>query len=110
MTLVENAVKYNRDGGRVMLSIERHDGSALVGVADTGPGTAAEHLPKLFRRFYRADPARSRENGGAGLGLAIVKSFVEALGGTIDVRSAVAEGTTFTLQFPALGDAGPQQA
>lgn len=109
MNLVENAVKYNRDGGRVLLSIERRDGSALVRVTDTGPGIAAEHLPKLFRRFYRADPARSRENGGAGLGLAIVKSFVEALGGTIEVRSAVTEGTTFTLQFPTLADA-PQQA
>jgi signal transduction histidine kinase len=101
MNLVENAVKYNREGGKIRLSIERRNGAARVQVADTGPGIPAEHLPKLFRRFYRADPARSRESGGAGLGLALVKSYVEALSGTIEVRSSSQEGTTFTLEFPA---------
>jgi heavy metal sensor kinase len=100
MNLVENAVKYNREGGRIRLSIERRNGSARVEVADTGPGIPAEHLPKLFRRFYRADPARSRESGGTGLGLALVKSYVEALSGTVAVRSSAEEGTTFTLEFP----------
>jgi heavy metal sensor kinase len=106
MNLVENAVKYNRDGGRIRLSIERRNGTARVEVADTGPGIPPEHLPKLFRRFYRADPARSRESGGTGLGLALVKSYVEALSGTVGVRSSVQEGTTFTLEFPA-SDQGP---
>ncbi|HVE40301.1 MAG TPA: ATP-binding protein [Planctomycetota bacterium] len=110
MNLVENAVKYNRDGGRIRLSIERRNGSARVDVADTGPGIPAEHLPKLFRRFYRADPARSRETGGTGLGLALVKSYVEALSGTIAVRSSAQEGTTFTLEFPISGAGGPGSA
>ncbi len=110
MNLVENAVKYNRDGGRIRLSIERRNGSARVDVADTGPGIPAEHLPKLFRRFYRADPARSRESGGTGLGLALVKSYVEALSGTIVVRSSPQEGTTFSLEFPISGAAGPGSA
>ncbi|MBV8881599.1 MAG: HAMP domain-containing protein, partial [Planctomycetaceae bacterium] len=104
MNLVENAVKYNRDGGRVVLSLRREADAVQVQVADTGIGIEAEHLPKLFRRFYRTDKARSRETGGAGLGLAIAKSFTEALGGTIGVRSAPDVGTTFTLVFPAAGD------
>src|SRR5262249_3990546 len=108
MNLVENAVKYNRDGGRIRLSIERRNGAARVEVADTGPGIPAEHLPKLFRRFYRADPARSRESGGTGLGLALVKSYVEALSGTIAVRSSSQEGTTFTLEFPVSGDSAAE--
>lgn len=104
MNLVENAVKYNRDGGRVTLSLSREAGGVQVRVADTGIGIEAEHLPKLFRRFYRTDKARSRATGGAGLGLAIVKSFTEALGGRIQVQSAPDVGTTFTLQFPAAAE------
>ena len=104
MNLVDNAVKYNREGGSVRLSVERRDRIARVLVTDTGPGIPPEHLPKLFRRFYRVDPARSRQNGGTGLGLALVKSYVEALGGTISVRSLLQEGTTFTLEFPLLAD------
>jgi heavy metal sensor kinase len=100
MNLVENAIKYNRHGGRVTLSIERSDGKARVRVADTGIGIPTESLPHLFRRFYRVDKARSRESGGAGLGLAICKSFVEAHGGRIDVTSAVGEGTTFMVEIP----------
>jgi heavy metal sensor kinase len=104
MNLVENAVKYNKDGGRVTLSLRRDPDSVRVSVADTGIGIEPEHLPKLFRRFYRTDKARSRETGGAGLGLAIAKSFTEALGGKIQVESAPDVGTTFTLVFPAVVD------
>jgi heavy metal sensor kinase len=104
MNLVENAVKYNKDGGRVTLTLRRDPDSVRVSVADTGIGIEPEHLPKLFRRFYRTDKARSRETGGAGLGLAIAKSFTEALGGRIQVESAPDVGTTFTLVFPALSD------
>jgi two-component system phosphate regulon sensor histidine kinase PhoR len=100
MNLVENAVKYNREGGRVTLSLERHDGHVRVRVADTGIGIPAEHLPRLFRRFYRIDKARSRESGGAGLGLAICKSFIEAHEGTIQVSSEPGRGTTFTVELP----------
>jgi len=101
MNLVENAVKYNKDGGRIVLSLQREADAVRVQVADTGIGIEAEHLPKLFRRFYRTDKARSRETGGAGLGLAIAKSFTEAHGGRIEVQSAPDVGTTFTLLFPA---------
>lgn len=104
MNLVENAVKYNKDGGRITLSLKREPDAVRVSVADTGIGIEPEHLPKLFRRFYRTDKARSRETGGAGLGLAIAKSFTEALGGRISVESAPDVGTTFTLVFPALAE------
>jgi heavy metal sensor kinase len=102
MNLVENAVKYNHDGGRVILEIERRNGKVQVRVSDTGLGIAAEHLPKLFQRFFRADKARSRESGGAGLGLAICKSFVESHEGTIAVSSVPDQGSTFTVELAAL--------
>jgi heavy metal sensor kinase len=101
MNLVENAVKYNRQGGRVGVSVGRRDGKVLVEVSDTGYGIAPEHLPKLFRRFFRADQGRSRETGGAGLGLAICKSFVESHEGRISVSSTPGVGTTFSVELPA---------
>jgi two-component system sensor histidine kinase BaeS len=107
MNLVENAVKYNRDGGRITLSLEQTPDAVKVRVADTGIGIEPEHLPKLFRRFYRTDKARSRETGGAGLGLAIAKSFVEAHGGRIQVESVPEVGTTFTLTFPSAAEEDP---
>lgn len=102
MNLVENAVKYNRPGGKVSLSLERTTDAARVRVADTGVGIDPDHLPKLFKRFSRADRARSRETGGAGLGLAIVKAFIDAHGGKIVVTSDRASGTLFTIDLPAL--------
>lgn len=104
MNLVENAVKYNREGGRIDLSLERRDGWVQVAVRDTGVGIPPEHLPYLFRRFYRVDRARSRETGGAGLGLALCKSFVEAHEGRIRVESTPGQGTCFTVELPALGE------
>jgi heavy metal sensor kinase len=106
MNLVENAVKYNRPGGRVSIRLEDVDGLARVRVADTGPGIPAEHLPKLFHRFYRVDKTRSRERGGAGLGLAICKSFVEAHEGRIGVESGPGRGTTFWVELPRLTSGG----
>ena len=76
--LVTNAILYNRAGGRVMVSIGSEGEEALLTVADTGVGIPESDLPLLFQRFYRADPARSREHGGSGLGLAICRSVVEA--------------------------------
>ena len=102
MNLVENAVKYNRPGGKVNLSIGRKDSVARVRVQDTGIGIPQEHVPWLFRRFYRVDKARSRESGGAGLGLAICKSFVEAQAGRIEVESAPGTGSVFTVELPAI--------
>lgn len=101
MNLVENAVKYNRDGGRVTLSLARLNGTVSVRVSDTGIGIPAEHLPKLFQRFFRVDKARARESGGAGLGLAICKSFVSSHEGKIGVSSTPGQGSTFTVELPA---------
>jgi heavy metal sensor kinase len=110
MNLIENAIKYNRPGGKIHLSTERLPDKIRVRVRDTGMGIAPEDLPRLFKRFYRVDKARSRDSGGAGLGLAICKSFVEAHGGTIGVESVSGAGTTFTLEFPADGESVPAGA
>lgn len=93
--LVDNALKYGN--GAPIRVAARDDGPkmAVLEVTDRGPGIAAQHLPRLFERFYRVDPARSRERGGSGLGLAIVRQLVESMGGTINVESTVGEGTTF---------------
>ena len=72
----------------------------LVTVEDTGPGIAAKHLPRLFERFYRVDPGRSRESGGTGLGLSIVKHLCEAMGGTVSVTSTPGKGSVFTVRLP----------
>jgi heavy metal sensor kinase len=101
MNLVENAVKYNRDGGRVKLSLDRVNGTACVRVSDTGIGIPPDDVPKLFQRFFRVDKARSRGSGGAGLGLAICKSFIASHEGKIGVASTLGEGTTFTVELPA---------
>jgi signal transduction histidine kinase len=70
-------------------------------VHDTGAGIPAEHLPRIFERFYRADPGRAREQGGTGLGLAIVKHLVEAHGGEVRAESRVGTGTTIAVRFPS---------
>ena len=70
-------------------------------VQDTGPGIAAEDLPRLFDRFYRADPSRSRNTGGSGLGLTIARRLVEAHGGNLEVSSVLGEGSRFTIHLPA---------
>ncbi|MHC4137071.1 MAG: heavy metal sensor histidine kinase [Planctomycetota bacterium] len=99
--LVSNAVRYNRAGGRVDVSLGTRNGEVELRVADTGIGIPAEAVPHLFDRFFRVDPARSREQGGSGLGLAITRWIVEAHGGTIDVISREREGSTFTVRLPA---------
>jgi two-component system, OmpR family, sensor kinase len=98
--LVANAVVYNHPGGRVLVTVGVEEDEAVLAVSDTGVGIADEHLPHVFERFYRVDPARSREPGGSGLGLAICKGVVDAHGGTIAVTSAVGRGTTFTVRLP----------
>jgi signal transduction histidine kinase len=75
-------------------------GGIALAVADTGTGIPAEHLPRIFERFYRVDPSRSREQGGTGLGLAIVKHLVEAHGGRVTAESKLSRGTTIRLLFP----------
>jgi len=99
INLVDNAIKYSEPGRTVWVSASR-DGDATIRVRDEGCGIAAEHLPRLFERFYRVDKARSRKLGGTGLGLAIVKHIVQAHGGTVAVESEPGVGTTFTLRLP----------
>jgi len=98
--LVDNAVRHTAKG-RVVLFAEREAGGVRVGVRDTGEGIPAAHLPRVFERFYRVDPGRSREQGGTGLGLAIVKHLVEAHGGHVRAESALGAGTTIVASFPA---------
>jgi signal transduction histidine kinase len=97
--LVENAVRHTPAGAVTVVT--RPDAvGAWVGVRDTGVGIPAEHLPRIFERFYRADASRSREAGGTGLGLAIVKHLAEAHGGTVEATSTVGAGTTILAFFP----------
>jgi signal transduction histidine kinase len=99
--LVDNAVRFTPVGGSVTVSARRRNGSVEVAVSDTGAGIPAEHLPRLFERFYRADPARGRGEGGTGIGLAIARSVVEAHGGHIRAESRPGQGSIFTFDLPA---------
>jgi signal transduction histidine kinase len=99
--LVDNALKYGKEGGRVTLSGRIEGGACLLEVADDGPGIPPEHLPRIFERFYRVDKGRSRELGGTGLGLSIAKHIVESHGGTIRVQSRVGVCTRIILRIPA---------
>ena len=99
--LLDNAVRFTPEGGRVTVSASRHNGSVDIAVADTGPGIAPEDLPRVFERFYRVDESRSRDDGGTGIGLAIARSVVEAHGGRIWAESEPGRGSTFTFELPA---------
>ena len=98
--LLDNAVRFAPEGGEVVVSASRHNGSCTVAVRDDGPGIAAEHLPRLFERFYRVDTARSRNDGGTGIGLAIARSVVEAHGGRIWAESDPGAGSVFSFELP----------
>jgi len=100
LNLLQNAVRYNREGGEIHLSTMSDEAHAVLSVTDSGMGIAAEDIPHLFDRFYRADKARSRAQGGVGLGLSICKSIVDTHGGTISVESEPGIGTTFTVKVP----------
>lgn len=98
--LVDNAVKYAREKGTISLSAEVLADTTIIIVADDGPGIDRVHLTRLFERFYRVDPGRSREQGGTGLGLSIVKHLAEAMGGSVTVQSDVGKGTSFRVELP----------
>jgi two-component system phosphate regulon sensor histidine kinase PhoR len=99
--LVDNAVKFSREGGEVHVAHERAGSRDRVTVSDAGEGVAPEHLPRIFERFYRVDRARSRALGGTGLGLAIVKHLARAHGGEATVTSTHGEGSVFAVELPA---------
>jgi len=101
--LFSNAVRYGctNPGAKVRLTASQRDGWVILAITDYGPGIAREHLPRVTERFYRADPARSRESGGTGLGLAIVKHIVERHRGTLEIKSILGEGTSVTVRLPA---------
>ncbi len=100
VNLLDNAIKYTNVSGRVSVRSRIDNGELRVVVSDSGVGIPAEHLSKIFDRFYRVDPARSEEVIGTGLGLSICQSVVRGMGGTIQVHSIVSQGTTFTVSFP----------
>lgn len=96
INLIINAIKYGKPSGTIRIKFFDMHENILVEVADDGEGIEAQHLPRLFERFYRTDKGRARENGGSGLGLSIVKHIVEAHQQTINVRSTVGVGSTFS--------------
>jgi signal transduction histidine kinase len=100
VALLDNALKYTPYEGSVSLSLTTSERFAVVKVSDTGIGILPGDLPHIFERFYRADPARSRDRGGTGLGLTIVQSIVQEHEGSIEVESVPGKGSTFTLKLP----------
>lgn len=101
--LVDNAIKFNSEGGSVTIRHESATERDRISITDTGDGIAGEHIERIFERFYRVDRARSREMGGTGLGLAIVKHLARAHGGEATVRSVPGSGATFTIELPRMG-------
>ena len=100
LIFIDNAVKYTHPGGRISLRYEKSHDTALVEIRDSGIGVSDKDLPHIFERFYRADPARSREQGGVGLGLSIANWIVEKHGGAIRVESALGMGSVFQVHLP----------
>jgi signal transduction histidine kinase len=98
--LLENAVRYNRAGGSVAVTLEGADGRVVFEVADTGEGISPQERERIFERFYRIDKARSRAAGGTGLGLALVRHAVQRLGGILTVDSELGVGSIFRVELP----------
>jgi two-component system phosphate regulon sensor histidine kinase PhoR len=97
--LLDNAIKYNNDGGTAVVRWRTEGDAAVLDVEDTGIGIPTGQLQRVFERFYRVDKARSREVGGTGLGLSIVRHMVQSLGGNISVQSRLGKGSTFTVRL-----------
>ena len=100
VNLLDNAIKYTPNGGRIKLKIAQEDGDAVLDIADDGIGIPAEALPHVFKRFFRVDGSRSRDQGGAGLGLSIVKSICDAHGARVEVSSTPGQGSSFRIRQP----------
>ena len=101
--LLDNAVKYSREGGEIRLRVERRANEIALSVSDNGVGISKEDLPRIFQRFYRADKSRSGENAGTGLGLAIVKHIAQLHGGRVEAESQPDKGTTIRVLMPVRG-------
>ena len=101
--LMENAIKYTQEGGRIVVTLDRTTRSAVLSVKDNGPGIPQDAIPHIFDRFFRVDKARSRETGGTGLGLSIVRQMVLLHGGTIRVESQEGQGSDFIVELPVSG-------
>ena len=103
VNLMDNAIKYNRDGGKVIVAVKKHNGTVTFTVADTGEGIPPESLDRVFERFYRVDKSRSRKMSGTGLGLSIVKHIVELYKGKINLKSKIGKGTVIKVTLPSGG-------
>ena len=99
--LIDNAIKFNREGGSVTVLLSKTAEKSLISVVDTGEGIVPENLQRIFERFYRIDRGRTRNVGGTGLGLAIVKHLARLHGGEVFVASTLGRGTTFSIELPA---------
>ena len=108
--LIENAINYSSNGTRVGISVSRNESLSEISVTDQGVGIPEKDLERIFERFYRVDPARSRETGGTGLGLSIVKHVASNHGGDITVWSHEGHGSTFTIRLPYLSDENAQSS
>ncbi|MBQ3564319.1 MAG: two-component sensor histidine kinase, partial [Clostridia bacterium] len=97
--LCDNAIRYNKDGGKVAIDLKNAGDNIILSVSDTGIGIPAEHQSRIFERFYRVDKSHSKETGGTGLGLSIVKHAVQYHSGKVALDSEVGKGTTVTIVF-----------
>jgi len=100
INLVDNAIKYNKPAGKVIVNAFMSESRVVISVKDTGIGISSEHIDRIFERFYRVDKGRSRSMGGTGLGLSIVKHIVHLYSRDIRVKSLVGNGTEFIIQLP----------
>lgn len=107
--LLTNAIRHSPDGASVGIGVAVENDNCLITVTDQGEGIEAEHLPRIFERFYRVDSARSREGGGTGLGLSIARHTMRAHGGDISVWSQPGVGSSFTLTFPVVDESNPKK-
>ena len=105
--LIENAINYSPDKTRVAITLKNNDGLAEISVSDQGIGIPEKDLERIFERFYRVDPARSRQTGGTGLGLSIVKHIATNHGGDVSLWSVEGAGSTFTIRFPLVVNNSP---
>ena len=97
--LCDNAIRYNKEGGKVTIDLEQKNNNTILSVADTGIGIPTEHQSRIFERFYRVDKSHSKETGGTGLGLSIVKHAVQHHSGKVTLESELGKGTTVTIAF-----------